>query len=58
MHSVLQVLPAELSVLGVLGLEQHYPPEPCRAGERGPQVQMQPCQLSDTSSWLLCRGGA
>lgn len=44
--------------LGVLGLGAALPSEPCRSGERGPQVQMQQCQPSDTFSWLLCRGRA
>lgn len=37
-------------------LRAALPLEPCRSGERGPQVQMEQCQPSDTSSWLLCRG--
>lgn len=52
---MLQVLPAELSVLGVLDLEQRYPLSSVGLVKGGPRCR---CQSGDTSSWLLCRGGA
>lgn len=52
MHSVLQFLPAELSVLGVLGLEQHYPLSPVGLVEGTPGADA--TLPSGTSSWVLC----
>lgn len=52
MHSVLQVLPTELSVLGVLGLKQHYPLSPVGLVEGTPGADA--TLPSGTSSWVLC----